>query len=84
MIQRYTRPEMGRIWSEHNKYQCWLDVELAASEALAHLGLVPVEAATALRVHAGFSVDRIGEIEREVKHDVIAFTTAVAETLKDK
>lgn len=84
MIQRYTRPEMGRIWSEHNKYQCWLDVELAASEALAHLGLVPVEAATALRTYAGFSVDRIGEIEREVKHDVIAFTTAVAETLKDK
>ncbi len=84
MIQRYTRPEMGQIWSEHNKYQCWLDVELAASEALAHLGLVPVEAAAALREHAGFSVDRIGEIEREVKHDVIAFTTAVAETLKDK
>jgi len=75
---------MGQIWSEHNKYQCWLDVELAASEALAHLGLVPVDAATALRAHAGFSVDRIGEIEREVKHDVIAFTTAVAETLKEK
>ena len=84
MIQRYTRPEMGQIWSEHNKYQCWLEVELAASEALAHLGLVPNEAAEALRSHAGFSVERIGEIEREVKHDVIAFTTAVAETLKAK
>lgn len=84
MIQRYTRPEMGRIWSEHNKYQSWLDVELAASDALAHLGLVPVDAAAALRAHAGFSVERINEIELEVKHDVIAFTTAVAETLKDK
>lgn len=83
MIQRYTRPEIGHIWSEHNKYQCWLDVELAASEALAHLGLVPAEAAEALRKHAGFNVERIGEIEREVKHDVIAFTTAVAETLKE-
>jgi adenylosuccinate lyase len=84
MIQRYTRPEMGRIWSEQNKYQCWLDVELAASEALAHLGLVPVEAAKALRTHAGFVVERIAEIEREVKHDVIAFTTAVAEVMKEK
>ncbi|MBZ2186202.1 MAG: adenylosuccinate lyase [Bryobacter sp.] len=84
MIQRYTRPEMGRIWSDQNKYQCWLDVELAASEALAHLGLVPVEAATALRAHAGFSLERIAAIEAEVKHDVIAFTTAVAETLKQK
>lgn len=84
MIQRYTRPEMGRIWSDQNKYQCWLDVELAASEALAHLGLVPAEAAAALRAHAGFSVDRIAAIELEVKHDVIAFTTAVAETMKEK
>lgn len=75
---------MGRIWSDQNKYQCWLDVELAASEALAHLGLVPAEAAAALRAHAGFSVDRIAAIELEVKHDVIAFTTAVAETMKEK
>ncbi len=84
MIQRYTRPEMGRIWSDQNKYQCWLDVELAASEALAYLGLVPAEAAAALRAHAGFSVDRIAAIELEVKHDVIAFATAVAETMKEK
>lgn len=82
MIQRYTRPEMGRIWSEENKYQCWLAVELAASEALAEMGLVPAEAAAALRAHAKFDAARVAEIEREVKHDVIAFTTAVAESMQ--
>ncbi|MCC7497791.1 MAG: adenylosuccinate lyase [Bryobacterales bacterium] len=81
MIPRYTRPEMGRIWSDDNKYCQWLEVELAASEALAESGEVPVEAARSLREHAGFRVERILEIEREVKHDVIAFTTAVAETM---
>jgi adenylosuccinate lyase len=79
MIPRYTRPEMGRIWSEQNKFQTWLEVELAAAEVLAELGEVPAEAARLLRRHAGFDPDRIHEIEREVKHDVIAFTTAVAE-----
>ena len=82
MIARYTRPAMGRIWSEQNKFQQWLEVELAASEALAGLGVVPAEAARLLRAHAGFDVARILEIEREVKHDVIAFTTAVAESMK--
>jgi adenylosuccinate lyase len=81
MIARYTRPEMGRIWSDQNKFQQWLEVELAASEALAELGVVPQEAARLLRQHAGFEVARIFEIESEVKHDVIAFTTAVAETM---
>jgi adenylosuccinate lyase len=81
MIPRYTRPEMGRIWSDQNKFQQWLEVELAASEALAELGVVPAEAATLLRAHAGFDVKRILDIEKEVKHDVIAFTTAVAETM---
>jgi adenylosuccinate lyase len=81
MIARYTRPEMGRIWSERNKFQQWLEVELAASEALAELGVVPEEAARLLRAHAGFEVDRILAIENEVRHDVIAFTTAVAETV---
>ncbi len=81
MIPRYTRPAMGHIWSDENKYQCWLAVELAASEALAELGEVPVEAARALRTHARVDVARIQEIEREVKHDVIAFTTAVAESM---
>lgn len=81
MIERYTRPEMGRIWSEENKYRAWLEVELATAEALAETGEVPKEAAELLRKHAGFEVSRIQEIEREVKHDVIAFTTAVAETM---
>jgi len=72
---------MGRVWSDQNKFQQWLEVELAASEALAALGVVPAEAAGLLSAHAGFDVARIHEIEREVKHDVIAFTTAVAETM---
>jgi adenylosuccinate lyase len=81
LIARYTRPELGRIWSEENKFLQWLEVELAASEALAELGQVPAEAARALRQHARVDVERILDIEREVRHDVIAFTTAVAETM---
>ena len=81
MIPRYTRPEMGRIFSDENRFEQWLAVELAASEALAETGEVPAEAARALRQHAAFDVARIHEIEREVKHDVIAFTTAVAEKM---
>src|SRR3984885_9827318 len=79
MIARYTRPEMARIWSDANKYQCWLTVEIAASQALAKFGLVPQPAADAIRDKGAFTVDRINEIEAEVKHDVIAFTTTVAE-----
>jgi adenylosuccinate lyase len=81
MIDRYTRPDMGRIWSEENRYRQWLEVELATAEALAEIGQVPGEAARLLREHASFDVGRIQEIEREVRHDVIAFTTAVAESL---
>ena len=81
MIARYTRPEMGQIWSEDNKYSCWLEVELAASESLAGLGVIPAEAARLLREHAAFDTARIQEIENKVKHDVIAFTTAVAEKM---
>ena len=81
MIDRYTRPEMGRIWSEENKYRQWLEVELATAEALAETGEVPNEAARLLREHAGFTVARIQEVEREVRHDVIAFTTVVAESM---
>jgi adenylosuccinate lyase len=81
MIARYTRPEMGRIWSEDNKYRQWLEVELAASEALAEIGEVPADAAQALRQHAAVSADRIADIEKEVRHDVIAFTTCVAESM---
>jgi len=70
---------MGHIWTEENKYRMWLEVEAAASETLAEDGIVPVEAAKAIRERGGFDVERIQEIEAEVKHDVIAFTTAVAE-----
>src|SRR4051794_38801497 len=79
MITRYTRPEMGSIWEDQNKYQRWLDVELAVTETLAEDGVIPKDAAREIRTKAGFSVDRITEIENEVKHDVIAFTTSVAE-----
>jgi adenylosuccinate lyase len=75
---------MGAIWSEQHKYECWLETELAASEALAELGEVPLKDAQALRANASFELNRIQEIEREVKHDVIAFTTAVAESMKAK
>ena len=81
MIPRYTRPEMGRIFSEQNKFDQWLAVELAAAEALAESGEVPAGAAGALRAHAAFDIARIDEIERETRHDVIAFTTAVAEKM---
>jgi len=81
MIPRYTRPEMGRIFSDENRFAQWLEVELAAAEALAETGEVPMEAARALRQHAGFDLTRIDQIEGEVKHDVIAFTTAVAEKM---
>ena len=84
MISRYTRPAMGAIWSDQHKYECWLAVELAAAEALAELGEVPAEAAAALRAHAAFDLNRIQAIEGEVRHDVIAFTTAVAEQMKAK
>ena len=79
MIPRYTRPEMGRIWSDENRFRTWLTVEVAATETLAEAGIVPVEAAKAIRERADFDVKRIHEIEAEVRHDVIAFTTAVAE-----
>ncbi len=84
MIERYTRPAMGRIWTEENKYRCWLQVESAASAVLAEDGVIPVAAAEAIATKASFSVARIQEIEAEVKHDVIAFTTAVAESLKSQ
>jgi adenylosuccinate lyase len=84
LIDRYTRPAMGHIWTEEHKYRCWLQVESAASAVLAEDGVIPADAAEALATKASFSVDRIREIEAEVKHDVIAFTTAVAETLKNQ
>ena len=83
MIARYTRPAMGKIWSDENKYRCWLTVETAASQALASFGLVPQSAANIIRDKGNFTVDRINEIEAEVRHDVIAFTTTVAEHIND-
>ena len=81
MIPRYTRPAMGAVWSDQNRFQQWLEVELAASETLAEQGVVPAEDARLLREHAGFDVDRIFAIEEITRHDVIAFTTAVAEAM---
>src|SRR6266568_5028570 len=81
MIPRYTRPEMGKIWSDQNKFQKWLEVELATAEAEAEMGMIPGEAARALRQKSSFNVERILEIEKQVKHDVIAFTTNVAENI---
>jgi adenylosuccinate lyase len=79
LIPRYTRAEMGRIWSDDNRFRTWLTVEVAATETLAEAGLVPKPAAKAIRERADFKLERIQEIEAEVRHDVIAFTTAVAE-----
>jgi adenylosuccinate lyase len=81
MIPRYTRPEMGRIWSDENKFRCWLKVEIATAEVEAEAGLIPKSAARAIRQKSRFSLERILEIERQVKHDVIAFTTNVAENI---
>ena len=79
MIRRYTNPEMGNIWSEQRRYETWLEVELAAADTMAEAGIVPEDAARELRAKAAFDVARIEEIEQTTQHDVIAFTTAVAE-----
>jgi len=79
MIERYTNPEMGRLWSDQKKYETWLQVELASVDALVDEGIVPAADAAHLRANANFSVDRINEIEKVTQHDVIAFTTSVAE-----
>ncbi len=81
MIPRYTRAPMGRIWSDEAKFRAWLEVEIVSSEILAEDGIVPHSAAEAIREHGDFDIERIRQIEAEVKHDVIAFTTAVAEKI---
>jgi adenylosuccinate lyase len=83
VIPRYTREEMGHVWSDANRFQKWLDVELAAAEVLAQAGQVPQEAAAMLRSRAKVDVARINELEAKVKHDVIAFTMAVGESIGD-
>src|SRR6187431_719718 len=79
MISRYTHPEMGRIWSDQRRYETWLKVEIAAAEAMARAGIVPAAAAQDIRVKGRFDIETIEEIEKTTQHDVIAFTTAVAE-----
>ena len=79
MIARYTNPEMGRIWSDERRYETWLLVETAAAEAMSAAGIIPVEAARDIRERGAFDIPRIEEIEKTTQHDVIAFTTAVAE-----
>jgi adenylosuccinate lyase len=79
MIRRYTHPEMGRIWSDQRKYETWLQVEIAAAEAMAREGIVPQDAARDIRERSRFDIERIEAIEQTTQHDVIAFTTAVAE-----
>src|ERR1043165_8853300 len=81
MIERYTLPEMGALWSEQNKFRKWLDVELAACEVHAGGGTIPREAVEEIKSRAAFTVERIREIEKTTDHDVIAFTTALAESI---
>ena len=84
MIDRYSRPEMARIWSDENKYKAWLEVEILAAEAWAELGEIPKEDVQKIRDHASFDINRILEIEQQTHHDVVAFTRAVSETLGDE
>jgi adenylosuccinate lyase len=84
MIDRYTRPEMGAIWTEENRFQAWLEVEILACEAWAELGDIPKEDVAKLRANASFDINRIKEIEEETRHDVVAFTRAVSETLGEE
>ncbi|MEF7441617.1 adenylosuccinate lyase [Paenibacillus lautus] len=84
MIERYSRPEMRAIWTEENKFRAWLEVELCACEAWADLGVIPKEDTVKLRQNATFDIDRIYEIEQETRHDVIAFTRAVSESLGEE
>ncbi|WP_269411432.1 adenylosuccinate lyase [Lentibacillus daqui] len=84
MIDRYTREEMGRIWTEENKFKAWLEVEILACEAWRELGVIPSADVEKIRQHASFDISRIDEIEQETRHDVVAFTRAVSETLGDE
>ncbi|MDQ0272942.1 adenylosuccinate lyase [Cytobacillus purgationiresistens] len=84
MIDRYTRPEMGAIWTEQNRFQAWLEVEILACEAWAEIGDIPKEDVQKIRENASFDINRIKEIEEETRHDVVAFTRAVSETLGDE
>ena len=78
MIERYTRPEMKKLWSDENRYNTWLEVEILADEAWAELGEIPKEDVEKIRQNASFDIERILEIEKETRHDVVAFTRAVS------
>lgn len=84
MIDRYTRPEMGAIWTEENRFKAWLEVEILACEAWSEIGDIPKEDVQKIREKASFDIDRIKEIEEETRHDVVAFTRAVSETLGEE
>ncbi|WP_265457138.1 adenylosuccinate lyase [Enterococcus sp. HY326] len=84
MLERYTRPEMGAIWTDQNRYQAWLEVEILADEAWAELGEIPVEDVKKIREKATFDIERILEIEETTRHDVVAFTRAVSESLGEE
>ncbi|MBB6176946.1 adenylosuccinate lyase [Anoxybacillus tengchongensis] len=84
MIERYTRPEMGAIWTEENRFRAWLEVEILACEAWSELGVIPKEDVVKIRQNASFDIARIKEIEEETRHDVVAFTRAVSETLGEE
>lgn len=84
VISRYSRPEMAEIWSEENKYKAWLEVEILADEAWAELGEIPAADVKKIRENATFNVERILEIEKETRHDVVAFTRSVSESLGEE
>ncbi|MDA1477103.1 adenylosuccinate lyase [Bacillus changyiensis] len=84
MIERYSRPEMAAIWTDKNRFQAWLEVEILACEAWAELGIIPKEDVKVIREHASFDIKRIFEIEQDTRHDVVAFTRAVSETLGEE
>ncbi|ASB87444.1 adenylosuccinate lyase [Bacillus sonorensis] len=84
MIERYSRPEMAAIWTDENRFQAWLEVEILACEAWAELGVIPKEDVKAMRKNASFDMNRILEIEQDTRHDVVAFTRAVSETLGEE
>ncbi len=84
MLERYTRPEMGAIWTTENRYQAWLEVEILAVEAWAKLGDIPTEDAQKIRANASFDLAEVNRLEAITHHDVVAFTRAVSESLADE
>ena len=84
MINRYSRPQMARIWTDQNKFESYLKVEILATEAFSELGVVPKRDVELIKQNASFDLKRISEIEAETRHDVVAFTRAVSETLGEE